>query len=208
VVTALRLRELVLASAGTLLRVSVEVDRYATAAVTAEPATATALARTVVGLAAARGGQILTGERDVTALPPARRQIGYVPAGAALLPHLTVQDNIGYAVRRREMVRSLTADWLAEIVSRLDLRTVLGQRPHQLPAGLRLRAAIARAAAWLPEVLVVDLPAPVDGVPGMAELPELVSPEWAPGAAVLVCSADEEVLAGIDRRVAPERVPA
>ena len=61
---------------------------------------ATALARVVTGLAPPVSGHVLVGDRDVTALPPGARQIGYVPRGGALLPHLTVRQNIEYLVWR------------------------------------------------------------------------------------------------------------
>jgi ABC-type sulfate/molybdate transport systems ATPase subunit len=128
--------------------------------VTARPDAATALARAVAGLAAPVSGLVLVGVRDVTALPPGARQIGYVPRGGALLPHLTVRQNIEYLVWRRESVREIVRGWAAKLIYQLELGPMLEQRPHEITAQQRVRAALARALVSLPEVLVVERPDP------------------------------------------------
>ena len=128
--------------------------------VTAGPAAATALARTVTGLAPPLSGRVLVGTRDVTAVPPGGRQIGYVPRGGALLPHLTVRQNIEYLVWRQESVREITRGWAATLIYQLELGPVLEQRPHEITAQQRMRGALARAVVTLPEVLVFERPDP------------------------------------------------
>src|SRR4051812_11744926 len=88
--------------------------------VSAGTGAATALARTVAGLAAPLSGSVLVGARDVTALAPGRRQIGYVPRGGALLPHLTIRQNIEYLVWRQESVREITRGWAATLIYQLE----------------------------------------------------------------------------------------
>ncbi|MGC5051778.1 ATP-binding cassette domain-containing protein [Micromonospora sp. DT48] len=196
------LRTLDLVAVPEMSPLDIDVAVGAAVALVVPPPTATAVARVVAGLAAPVSGRILVGGRDVTDLPALRRRIGYVPAGSALLPHLTVGRNISYGQRRRRGVREVAEGWAATLVERLELTPTLGLRPHQLSEAQRFRVALARAMACLPEVLVVDLPAPVDGV----QLPELLdrtSPPDGPGVTVLLCSADEEALAGVDRRVTP-----
>jgi ABC-type sulfate/molybdate transport systems ATPase subunit len=178
----------------------IDVPVGASVALVARPRLATAVARVVVGLAAPVAGRILVGGRDVTDLPPLRRQIGYVPAGGALLPHLTVARNISYGQRRRQRVRDVADGWAAVLVDRLELAPTLALRPHLLSEAQRFRVALARAMACLPEVLVIDLPTPVDGV----RLPDLLdrsSPPDSPGVTVLLCSADDEVLTDVADRV-------
>jgi ABC-type molybdate transport system ATPase subunit len=160
----------------------------------------------VAGLAAPVSGRIQMGERDVTDLPPVRRQIGYVPAGGALLPHLTVRQNIEYGLRRRQTVYEVTRDWVSTLVERLELTAALDLRPHVISEAQRLRTAIARAAACLPEALVMDLPRPLGGAERLRDLVPLVAPEGAAGVAVLVCSADPAILDEIPQRVRPEEV--
>src|SRR6476619_1557362 len=97
------LRDLVVAVGGEgRATVSLFAPEAELTVVTAGADTATALARVVAGLAQPVAGRILVGDRDVTGLPPGARQIGYVPRGGALLPHLTVRQNIEYLVWRQE----------------------------------------------------------------------------------------------------------
>ncbi|GIJ12661.1 ATP-binding cassette domain-containing protein [Micromonospora andamanensis] len=194
------LRTLDLVAVPDMSQVNVDVAVGATAALVVRPRAATAVARVVAGLAAPVAGRILVGGRDVTDLPPLRRRIGYVPAGGALLPHLTVGRNISYGQRRRRWVRDVAEGWAAVLVDRLELAPTLGLRPHLLSEAQRFRVALARAMACLPEVLVIDLPSPVDGV-RLPDLLDRTSPPDAPGVTVLLCSADEEVLAGVTHRV-------
>jgi 2-aminoethylphosphonate transport system ATP-binding protein len=120
----------------------------------------TALARVVAGLAPPASGRILVDDRDVTALPPGARQIGYVPRGGALLPHLTVRQNIEYLVWRQDAVHKIVRSWAATLIDRLELGPVLEQRPHEITAQQRMRGALARAVVSLPEALVLERPDP------------------------------------------------
>ncbi|MFC7547842.1 ATP-binding cassette domain-containing protein [Plantactinospora sp. GCM10030261] len=188
--------------------VTVRVPAGELAVVVADPATGTAVARAVAGLATPLGGRVLVGDRDVTTLPPARRQIGYVPAGAGLLPHLTVRRNIGYGHRRRLRVRAVADDWVNTVIERLELGLTLEVLPHELSEPQRFRVAVARAAACLPEVLVVDLPSGGGGVDRLGDLLVDLAPEDSPGIATLICSADPVIVDRVDehRRYAVERV--
>jgi ABC-type thiamine transport system ATPase subunit len=201
VIEALRLDELTVAAPDGPVEVSVRVEPGQLGGIVLLPPPARAVARVVAGLAAPRSGRVFVGPRDVTVLPPARRQIGYVPAGGGLLPHLTVRRNIGYGLRRRERVHDVAEDWVRELTDRLELGATLDLRPHHLSEGQRLRAALARAAACLPEAMVLDLPVAAGGADRLADLVPLVSPGGAPGVAVLVCSADPAVLAELTVRV-------
>ncbi|TDC77899.1 ATP-binding cassette domain-containing protein [Micromonospora sp. KC606] len=198
----LRLCELVAVPA--VAPVTLDVAAGATAALAAVPRVGTATARVVAGLAAPVAGRVQVGGRDVTDLPPLRRRIGYVPAGGALLPHLTVRRNIAYGQRKRERVREVADTWAATVVERLELAPTLDLRPHLLSEVQRFRVALARAMACLPEVLVIDLPA---GIPDGGRLTDLVgrlAPPDAPGVAVLACTADEAVLAEVGAQVRVE----
>ena len=128
--------------------------------VTADAGAATAVARTVAGLAPPLSGQVLVESRDVTSLPPGRRQIGYVPRGGALLPHLTIRANIEYLVWRQESVHEIVRGWASTLIYQLELGPVLELRPHEVTAQQRMRGALARAVVSLPEVLVFERPDP------------------------------------------------
>ncbi|MFC3505729.1 ATP-binding cassette domain-containing protein [Micromonospora krabiensis] len=180
--------------------VTLDVPAGRTAALVAPPRVGTAVARVLAGLAAPVAGRIVVGDRDVTDLPPPRRQIGYVPAGGALLPQLTVRRNISYGQRKRERVREMADDWAATVIDRLELAPTLALLPHLLSDAQRFRVALARAAACLPEVLVVDLPTGMAAGGRLGDLVPRLSPPDAPGVAVLVCTADPATLAEIPTR--------
>jgi ABC-type Fe3+/spermidine/putrescine transport system ATPase subunit len=168
------------------------------AAVVEPDGVGTELARVVVGLEPARGGYIHVGRADVTHRPPGQRNIGYVPAGGALLPHLTVRQNIDYGLhRRRDAVRYEDSQTMAHLVSELQLGHLLDVRPHRLTDTQRLRVALARAAVCLPEALVVDLPEPDAGAEALADLVQRAAPENSAGMAVLVCAGSAAAAAGI-----------
>ncbi|MFG1881675.1 ATP-binding cassette domain-containing protein [Micromonospora sp. NPDC049102] len=180
--------------------VTLDVAFGATVALVAPPRVGTAVARVLAGLAAPVAGRIMVGDRDVTALAPPRRQIGYVPAGGALLPQLTVRRNIEYGQRKRERVHEMADDWTATVVDRLELAPTLGLLPHVLSDAQRFRVALARAAVCLPEVLVVDLPVDPPGGSRLGDLLPRLAPPGAPGVATLVCTADPATLAEIPQR--------
>jgi ABC-type proline/glycine betaine transport system ATPase subunit len=202
VVTILEVDDLVVAvpPRDRVAHLSLPVDRAPLTAVEAEPRVATALARAVVGLAPPISGRVLVGGRDVTDLPPGSRQIGYVPAGGALLPHLTVRRNIEYLLWRRETVRDMIRTWQATLVHQLELGPVLDQRPHEITPQQRIRGAVARAVVSLPEVLVFDLPDAAATGPLTDLLARIESP-FTSGPSTVVCTAAGPLLAEADRVV-------
>ena len=176
--------------------VSLVLATGAVAVVQVAPAAGMALSRAVIGLSRPLSGRVLVGDLDVTGLPPARRHIGYVPAGGGLLPHLTVRENIAYRLRRDLLVAELAADRLRSVIDRLELDHLLDRRPDTLCGHERLRVGIARAMVALPEVLMIDLPEPGPDGPLAAELLSRV--QWQQGTAELstvVATGDEAVLA-------------
>jgi len=174
-----------------------EADRTV---VTAGVDAATALARVVAGLAAPISGRVLVGDRDVTALPPGARQIGYVPRGGALLPHLTVRQNIEYLVWRQESVHEIVRGWASTLIYQLELGPVLEQRPHEITAQQRMRGALARAVVSLPEVLVFERPdpavcGPLDELLARIESPVSAAPATVVFATTPIALPDAQVVA-------------
>jgi ABC-type sulfate/molybdate transport systems ATPase subunit len=188
-------RDLVVAVSGAArAAVSFSAREADPTAVIADAAAATALARTVAGLAPPVSGRILVGDRDVTDLPPGSRQIGYVPRGGALLPHLTVRQNIEYLVWRQESVHEIVRGWASTLIYQLELGPVLEQRPHEITAQQRMRGALARAVVSMPEALVLERPDPAVCGPLDDLLTRIESP---------VSAAPATVIFG-DRPAAPE----
>ncbi|MDY0308608.1 MAG: putative 2-aminoethylphosphonate ABC transporter ATP-binding protein [Castellaniella sp.] len=115
----------------------------------------TTLLRLIAGLEAVSGGRILMRGRDVTQLPPMRRDYGIVFQNYALFPNLSVADNIAYGLRgRREDKMRRVGDLLALV----GLNGAERKFPAQLSGGQQQRVALARALATNPGLLLLDEP--------------------------------------------------
>jgi putative spermidine/putrescine transport system ATP-binding protein len=119
----------------------------------------TTLLRIVAGLEAADTGSVSIGGRDVTQLPPERRDIAMMFQSYALLPHLSVLDNVRFPLRMRRL--GTGPEQLKRARAALDtvkLGAFADRRPRQLSGGQQQRVALARAIVSRPQVLLLDEP--------------------------------------------------
>ncbi len=119
----------------------------------------TTLLRCVAGLQRAVGELVVNGEvwQDATTtLPTHRRAIGYVFQEASLFPHLDVQRNLEYGLRRVPEARRRVG--LEHAIGLLGIGHLLGRKPDSLSGGERQRVAIARALVVSPDILLMDEP--------------------------------------------------
>ena len=116
------------------------------------------LLRLLVGLERPDRGRILIDGRDVTALPPAQRPIGYVPQSFALFPHMSVRDNIAYPLRQRGVGRAEIDRRIGPVAEILRITGKLERRPSQLSGGEKQRAAIARGVLQEARIFALDDP--------------------------------------------------
>ena len=115
----------------------------------------TTLLEVLCGLRQPQKGRVLIDGRDVTALEPRERGIGYVPQDLALFPTLKVFDQIAFALK----LRSLPADSrVRELANELAISHLLDRQPEALSGGEKQRVAIARALAASPRLLLLDEP--------------------------------------------------
>jgi iron(III) transport system ATP-binding protein len=118
----------------------------------------TTLLRVIAGFERAERGTVsLAGETlddGSTYLPPERRHIGYVPQEGALFPHLSVRQNIGFALSRRERQGSE----VARLLELVGLDALAERMPNELSGGEQQRVALARALARRPRALLLDEP--------------------------------------------------
>jgi multiple sugar transport system ATP-binding protein len=114
--------------------------------------------RMIAGLEYPTSGRILFGERDVTRLPPQRRDIAMVFQDIALFPYMTVHDNIGYPLKVAGVAKGQRARRVQEAAEMLGIADKLEMKPAQLSGGQQQRVAIGRAIIKEPKVLLLDEP--------------------------------------------------
>jgi spermidine/putrescine ABC transporter ATP-binding subunit len=104
-----------------------------------------------------RGDIAIDGE-SVVATPPHRRNIGMVFQNYALFPHLTVADNIGFALKQRGVGKAERARLVGEALELVHLPGYGARYPRQLSGGQQQRVAFARAIVFRPRLLLMDEP--------------------------------------------------
>ena len=114
--------------------------------------------RIVAGFVEPTAGSVRLGQRDITHLPPWKRNAGLVFQSYALFPHLTVNENVAFGLEMRKMPPAEIAPRVAEAL-RLVRLGHLGERlPRQLSGGQQQRVALARALVFRPDILLLDEP--------------------------------------------------
>jgi len=115
----------------------------------------TTLLRIIAGLEAQDSGQVRVEGRDISRLPPARRDYGIVFQNYALFPNLTIAENIGYGLRTGRVARRGRVE---ELLALVGLSGDERKYPSQLSGGQQQRVALARALATCPRMLLLDEP--------------------------------------------------
>ncbi|MFI6689338.1 ABC transporter ATP-binding protein [Streptomyces sp. NPDC050485] len=114
--------------------------------------------RMLAGLEEVDSGRISIGDRDVTHAPPKERDIAMVFQSYALYPHMTVAQNMGFALKLRGLPKDTIAEKVAEAARLLDLEKYLDRKPKALSGGQRQRVAMGRAIVREPSVFLMDEP--------------------------------------------------
>ncbi len=116
------------------------------------------LLRLIAGLETATSGRILIDGRDVTALEPYDRHLSMVFQSYALYPHMTVRENIAFALRTAKLSEAVIAEKVAKAARTLQLENHLSRKPAALSGGQRQRVAIGRAIVREPKAFLFDEP--------------------------------------------------
>lgn len=118
----------------------------------------TTMLEAICGLRPVVAGTVFVQEQDVTSLPPAARNIGFVPQDLALFPAMRVDQQIEYSLRVRKVPVVERRARTSELAKRLGIESILQRYPAGLSGGERQRVAIARALAFRPALLCLDEP--------------------------------------------------
>ena len=116
------------------------------------------LMKSLGGVIAPTTGTIMIDGRDVTRVPPNRRNVGMVFQSYALFPNMTVADNIGFGLKVRKKSSDQIRKRVHELLELINLPDKGGRYPYQLSGGQQQRVALARALAFEPQVLLLDEP--------------------------------------------------
>lgn len=114
--------------------------------------------RAVAGFMPVTAGRVVVDGRDVTALPPAARSMGYVFQGGALWDHLTVREHVRFGLEQQRMAAGDAERRVEQVLRRLGLGPFAAARPPALDVERRRRLALARALSVEPQVLLLDEP--------------------------------------------------
>ncbi|MEV3989896.1 ABC transporter permease [Streptomyces sp. NPDC049837] len=118
----------------------------------------TTLLRALLALTDRAHARLRLGDTDVTALPPHRRGVAWVPQDGALFPHLTALANTAYGLRTQGVPRAEARAAAQRWLDRLGVGHLAHRRPAQLSGGQAQRVALARALAARPRLLLLDEP--------------------------------------------------
>jgi spermidine/putrescine transport system ATP-binding protein len=114
--------------------------------------------RMVGGFEEPTAGTIYLGDRDVTGLPPYKRDVNTVFQSYALFPHLSIYENVAFGLRRRGVKGEKLRGRVTKILELVQLSGMERRKPRQLSGGQQQRVALARALVNSPRVLLLDEP--------------------------------------------------
>lgn len=112
----------------------------------------------IAGIVPPSSGKVILRGRDVTALPPRRRNLGFVFQSWALFPHMTAFENVAYGLKVRGVPESDIRLRVDEMLDIVRLSQASGRFPSQLSGGMQQRVALARALVSRPDLLLLDEP--------------------------------------------------
>ncbi len=118
----------------------------------------TTLLRIIAGLEEADSGEIYIGNRLVNHLPPKERDIAMVFQNYALYPHMTVFENMAFALKLRRLPKEEIERQVVETAKILGIENLLSRKPGELSGGQRQRVAVGRAIVRHPQVFLFDEP--------------------------------------------------
>jgi len=116
------------------------------------------LLRIIAGLESPSAGQVFIEGRDVTNVPPGKRDIAMVFQNYAIYPHMTVFDNIAFPLKVKRFPKTEIRTRVNEVATLLQLDQLLDRKPSQLSGGERQRTAMGRAIVRQPKVFLFDEP--------------------------------------------------
>lgn len=118
----------------------------------------TTLLRILAGFETPSTGRIFIDGQDMTDVPAYARPVNMMFQSYALFPHMSVEDNIAYGLKREGMDKAERAERVQKMMALVKIEPYAKRKPHQLSGGQRQRVALARSLAKQPKILLLDEP--------------------------------------------------
>ena len=118
----------------------------------------TSLLRMVAGFLMPSSGEIYIGNREISKIPPNKRNVGMMFQSYALFPHLSVYDNVAYGLKLKHMGKQEIQDRVRAILQLMQIEDYASRFPNEISGGQQQRVALARAVVTEPSVLLFDEP--------------------------------------------------
>jgi putative spermidine/putrescine transport system ATP-binding protein len=118
----------------------------------------TSTLRMIAGHESVTSGDIIVGPKNVTDLPPAERSTAMMFQSYALFPHLSVIDNVAFALKMKGIAKAERHAEARKLLELVDMQDYAARLPAQLSGGQQQRVALARALITSPQILLLDEP--------------------------------------------------
>ena len=157
--------------------------------------------RMIAGFTEPTAGQILVDGKNVSTIPPYRRNIGIFFQNYALFPHMTVFENVAFGLKLQKLPKNEIRERVEHMLALVKLTGMDKRYPRQLSGGQQQRVALARALVTRPSILLLDEPTKGIDVGAKSEFYNMICEFAKEGLAVILISSELPEVIGLSDRI-------